>query len=64
MKVLVLEHPSDTDRQPILATHLIANGTDVRTVAGRLRHASPTMTLDVYAARTTAPPQPSRPPGS
>ena len=35
------------------ATHLIANGTDVRTVAGRLRHASPTMTLDVYAARTT-----------
>ncbi len=56
MKVLVLEHPSDTDRQPILATHLIANGTDVRTVAGRLRHASPTMTLDVYAAhhRTTA----------
>lgn len=36
------------------ATHLIANGTDVRTVAGRLRDASPTMTLDVYAAHTTA----------
>lgn len=42
------------DLRHATATHLIANGTDVRTVAGRLRHASPTMTLDVYAARTTA----------
>ncbi|WP_291825157.1 tyrosine-type recombinase/integrase [Candidatus Microthrix sp.] len=41
------------DLRHATATHLIANGTDVRTVAGRLRHASPTMTLDVYAARTT-----------
>mgnify|MGYP003390630873 CR=1 FL=1 len=42
------------DLRHATATHLIANGTDIRTVAGRLRHASPTMTLDVYAARTTA----------
>lgn len=33
------------------ATHLIAVGIDPRTVAGRLRHASPAMTLDVYAGR-------------
>lgn len=42
------------DLRHATATHLIANGTNVRTVAGRLRHASPTMTLDVYAARTSA----------
>ena len=32
------------------ATQLLAAGVDVRTVAGRLRHASPAMTLDRYAA--------------
>lgn len=42
------------DLRHATATHLIATGTDIRTVAGRLRHASPTMTLAVYAARTTA----------
>ena len=41
------------DLRHATATHLTANGTDVHTVAGRLRHASPTMTLDVYAAATT-----------
>ena len=32
------------------ATQLLAAGVDVRTVAGRLRHARPAMTLDRYAA--------------
>ena len=32
------------------ATQLLAAGIDVRTVAGRLRHARPAMTLDRYAA--------------
>ena len=49
-----LERVRFHDLRHATATHLIANGTDVRTVAGRLRHASPTMTLDVYAARTSA----------
>lgn len=33
-----------------VATQLVATGRDVRTVAGRLRHASPAKTLDAYAA--------------
>ena len=33
-----------------VATQLVGSGGDVRTVAGRLRHASPAKTLDVYAA--------------
>jgi integrase len=33
-----------------VATQLVGHGRDVRTVAGRLRHASPAKTLDVYAA--------------
>jgi len=33
-----------------VATQLVGSGGDVRTVAGRLRHASPARTLDVYAA--------------
>jgi integrase len=33
-----------------VATQLVSHGRDVRTVAGRLRHASPAKTLDVYAA--------------
>lgn len=32
------------------ATQLLSAGVDVRTVAGRLRHARPAMTLDRYAA--------------
>lgn len=32
------------------ATQLISHGVDVRTVAGRLRHANPAITLQVYAA--------------
>lgn len=39
------------DLRHACATWLIASGVDVRTVAGRLRHASPAMTLDVYASR-------------
>lgn len=33
-----------------VATRLIANGVDIRTVAGRLGHASPATTLNVYSA--------------
>lgn len=32
------------------ATQLVAAGVDVRTVAGRLGHASPAVTLSVYSA--------------
>jgi integrase len=32
-----------------VATQLIASGEDVRTVAGRLRHATPSQTLNTYA---------------
>ena len=32
-----------------VATQLIARGEDVRTVAGRLRHATPSQTLNTYA---------------
>jgi site-specific recombinase XerD len=32
-----------------MATQMIATGNDVRTVAGRLGHAMPSTTLDVYA---------------
>jgi integrase len=39
------------DLRHAAATHMVAAGVDVRTVAGRLRHASPAMTLDVYADR-------------
>lgn len=39
------------DLRHAAATHMVAAGIDVRTVAGRLRHASPAMTLDVYAGR-------------
>jgi integrase len=39
------------DLRHAAATQLVAAGVDVRTVAGRLRHASPAMTLDVYASR-------------
>lgn len=40
------------DLRHAAATHMIAAGVDVRTVAGRLRHSSPSMTLDVYASRS------------
>lgn len=39
------------DLRHAAATHPIAHGVDARTVAGRLRHSSPAMTLDVYAGR-------------
>jgi integrase len=39
------------DLRHAAATHMVAAGIDIRTVAGRLRHASPAMTLDVYAGR-------------
>ena len=42
------------DLRHATATHLVANGVDVRTVSGRLRHASTSMTLDVYTAKVTA----------
>jgi integrase len=41
------------DLRHATATHLVSNGVDVRTVSGRLRHASTSMTLDVYAAKVT-----------
>lgn len=41
------------DLRHATATHLVANGVDVRTVSGRLRHASTSMTLDVYTAKIT-----------
>lgn len=37
------------DLRHTFATMMIANGTDVRTVASYLGHASPSMTLDIYA---------------
>jgi len=37
------------DLRHATATHLIASGVDVRSVAGHLGHASPTMTLNVYS---------------
>ena len=37
------------DLRHTFATMMIANGTDVRTVSSYLGHASPSMTLDVYA---------------
>lgn len=42
------------DLRHAAATHMVAAGVDIRTVAGRLRHASPAMTLDVYAGRDLA----------
>lgn len=39
------------DLRHATATHMLAAGVDVRTVAGKLRHTSPAMTLDVYADR-------------
>lgn len=39
------------DLRHAAATHMVAAGIDIRTVAGRLRHSSPAMTLDVYAGR-------------
>ena len=38
------------DLRHFAATQLLAAGVDVRTVAGRLGHANPTVTLNVYAA--------------
>lgn len=38
------------DLRHFVATELLAAGIDVRTVAGRLGHANPAMTLSVYAA--------------
>lgn len=34
----------------MVATELLADGVDVRTVAGRLGHATPALTLSTYAA--------------
>jgi integrase len=36
------------------ATALIAAGTDLKTVSARLGHASPTVTLNIYAHRSDA----------
>lgn len=38
------------DLRHFVATRLLANGVDVRTVAGRLGHKNPNVTLNVYAA--------------
>jgi integrase len=38
------------DLRHYVATQLLTSGVDVRTVAGRLGHANPSTTLDVYAA--------------
>lgn len=38
------------DLRHLVATELLAAGVDVRTVAGRLGHATPTVTLSTYAA--------------
>ena len=38
------------DLRHFVATRLLANGVDVRTVAGRLGHRNPNVTLNVYAA--------------
>jgi integrase len=43
------------------ATVAIGQGHDVRTVAGRLGHANPAMTLRVYAHAFAPPTKPSRP---
>lgn len=37
------------DLRHTFATFMIAEGADVRTVSGYLGHASPSMTLDIYA---------------
>ena len=37
------------DLRHFVATRLLANGVDVRTVAGRLGHRNPNVTLNVYA---------------
>ncbi len=50
---LGMENVRFHDLRHATATHLVANGVDVRTVAGRLRHANTSMTLDVYAAKVT-----------
>lgn len=49
---LLPDHPGVRfhDLRHFHATQLLAAGVDVRTVAGRLGHAKPSMTLDVYAA--------------
>lgn len=38
------------DLRHMVATQLLAAGVDVRTVAGRLGHATPTLTMSTYAA--------------
>lgn len=38
------------DLRHLVATELLAAGVDVRTVAGRLGHATPTLTMSTYAA--------------
>jgi integrase len=45
-----LDHVELRQFRHYTATQLLAAGIDVRTVAGRLRHARPAMTLDRYAA--------------
>ena len=45
-----LEHVQLRHLRHYTATQLLSAGVDVRTVAGRLRHARPAMTLDRYAA--------------
>lgn len=45
-----LEHVRLHDLRHYVATQLISGGVDVRTVAGRLGHANPSVTLSTYAA--------------
>ena len=49
-KAAGLDHVELRTFRHYTATQLLAAGVDVRTVAGRLRHARPAMTLDRYAA--------------
>jgi integrase len=49
-KQVGLKHFSFHSLRHFHATQLIAGGIDVRTVAGRLGHASPAVTLGVYSA--------------